>query len=137
MSSVAGFNFCWMVGITQKISLDSTYARFSVSWRDGNLLDSTFAGFNICWIHFAGFNFCWVHLFAGCIVMTAITSAVHGAVFHDSHHFSSTWNSLGWLSFMTAIIFSTSLGSIAHDFCTLVLLDSTFAGFKLCGVKGI
>ena len=43
---------------------------------------------------FAGFNFCWTQLFAGCILMTAITSAVHGAVFHDSHRFSSTWNSL-------------------------------------------
>jgi len=81
------------------------------------LLSSAFAGFTICWIQIggcseikniefywvqllldstlAGFNFCWAQVFAGCILMTATTSAVHGAVFLDGLHFSSAWNSLG------------------------------------------
>ena len=124
-----GFKFCWV----QKVFLCHvcTFAGFKFCWIQVGCR-SEIVSIEFCWIQvlldstFAGFNFCWTQLFAGCILLTAITSAVHGAVFHNSHHFSNAWNCLGWLPLMTAIILSTSLGSIAHDFCTLILLDFSF-----------
>lgn len=139
----AGFNFSWTQLLLDLAFAGFTFAGFNVCWTQvcwiQVLLGSAFPGLNsflvsfthfcwiieLCWFQNLLASFCWTQCFAGCILMTASTSAVHGAVFHDSHHFSSTWNSLGWPSFMTAIIFSTSLAALrvifAHWFCWIFL----------------
>ena len=124
----------------------------SFSWRDGILLDVAFALFNFCWIRVGGcseivnIQFCSIqllllhptfaelilldstfaglHFFAGCILMTAITSAVHGAVFRDSHHFSIAWkhgtvldDCLSWQPLFSQLHLAALRMIFAHWFC--------------------
>ena len=99
--------FCWV-----QVLLDSSFAGFNFCWIQ-DLLDSSFAGFNFCWIQvlldsiFAGFKFCWIQLlldsrFAGFNFL--LDSTFERMHFDDGH----------------------DLDSIAHVFCTLTLLDSSF-----------
>ena len=133
----------------------------SFSWRDGILLDVAFALFNFCWIQVGGCSeivniqfwiqllllhptfaelilldstFAGLHFFAGCILMTAITSAVHGAVFRDSHHFSIAWKHGTFLD--DCLSWQPLFLNFIWQHCAW-FLHIDFAGFKLCGAKGI